>query len=72
MYLSRPIFTWPINWKTSPALEFQYELNEILLGFASPRYERSQAHTVHGFEFELLLEAEEAAIAFDGRLLRLR
>lgn len=64
-YLSRPVFDFDVNWSSAPHKEFSYDLREIGLAFAFPRYERLQSFTTHAIEFEMLLESEAAIKAWD-------
>ena len=72
LFQTRPVFPFAANWAQTPAKRFSYELNERLLGFAAPRYERLQSHTLHGFDFDVLLEAEADLDAFDDFTSELR
>jgi hypothetical protein len=54
-YLGRPVWTIPVNWDTQPTRRFSYELNEILLGQAAPKYQPIARSTVGGFTFDIEL-----------------
>lgn len=54
-YLSRPVYEFAKNWRSTPKKRFQYDLNETLLGFASPQFDPIQSHTIQGIDFEVML-----------------
>jgi uncharacterized phage protein (TIGR02218 family) len=59
-FLDRPVFDFDVNWATTPKTNYTCTLNEKVLAFAFPRYERLQLHTVQGVEFQMLLASEDA------------
>lgn len=66
------MFEFDVNWASTPKKEFHYDLREVRLAFALPRYERLQSHTTHGVEFQLLLESETAIAAWDDFTLQVK
>lgn len=64
-YLSRPVFDLDINWAATPKKMFSYDLRELSLAFAAPRFERLQSHTSQAIEFELPLDTESKLAAWD-------
>ena len=66
VYLTRPVWTIPVNWTDTPKRTFSYDLRDILLGQASPKYQPLANSTVTGIEFEIQLGDEEAVMAFEA------
>ncbi len=67
-YLSRPVWTFAINWAAEPAASWSYDLRETQLGFGRPDYSPLQRHILRGWQFKLLLESPVAIAAFDAFL----
>ena len=64
-YLSRPVLSQAKNWATAPAKQFSYNLDEVLLGYSSPRFQRVQSQTIRGLEFSALLASAAQIDAFE-------
>lgn len=75
-YLSRPVFTTPINWTDGVSQRLSYDLRELVIGFGAEVFAPLQTHVVHGFEFNVQLNTEAEILALEnffaalhGRLL---
>ncbi len=75
-YLSRPVFTTPINWTDGVSQRLSYDLRELAIGFGAEVFAPLQTHVVHGFEFNVQLNTEMEILALEnffaalhGRLL---
>lgn len=66
LYLSRPVFDFAIDWSKTPVKRFSYDLREILLGHAAPKFQPLAGQAVEGLEFDLLLEDEAALVEFEA------
>lgn len=65
LYLNRPVFTAFVNWASAPLKTFTYDLRELQIAFAAPRYERLQNHTVQGYECEVAFRTEADLVAWE-------
>ena len=70
-YLSRPIFPLPIDWSTTPARTFTYNLRELQIGFGPQSVAPLQQEIVHGLSFSLNLQPADVA-ALDAFLTALQ
>lgn len=64
-YQTRPVWTIPINWADAPKRSFSYDLRDILLGQAAPKYQPLANHTVTGLEFTVELPDESVVQDFE-------
>jgi uncharacterized phage protein (TIGR02218 family) len=65
-YLSRPIFTTPINWTDGVSQRLSYDLRELSIGFGAEVFAPLQSHVVHGFEFSVQLNTETEILALEN------
>jgi hypothetical protein len=65
-YLSRPIFTVPINWTDGVSQRLSYDLRELQIGFGAEVFAPLQEHVVHGFEFSVQLNTETEILALES------
>ncbi len=65
-YLSRPIFTTPINWTDGASQRLSYDLRELQIGFGAEVFAPLQSHVVHGFEFSVQLHTEAEILALEN------
>ncbi|HEY1170229.1 MAG TPA: phage BR0599 family protein [Verrucomicrobiae bacterium] len=71
-YLSRPIFTTPINWTDGASQRLSYDLRELAIGFGAEVFAPLQSHVVHGFEFSVQLNTETEILALENFFAALR
>ncbi len=65
-YLSRPVFTTPINWTDGASQRLSYDLRELSIGFGAEVFAPLQSHVVHGFEFSVQLHTETDILALEN------
>ncbi len=65
-YLTRPVFEFRVNWKPTPSVQFDYELNEITLGFGGASLAQLQENTGRQIELELVLEGNDSIADFEA------
>ena len=65
-YLNRPVFDFALDWSKAPVRRLKYDLREILLGYAAPRFQPIATRDAESLEFELLLEDESALMEFEA------
>lgn len=65
-YLSRPVFTTPINWTDRLNQRLSYDLRELSIGFGAEVFAPLQNHVVHGFEFNVQLHTETEILALEN------
>jgi len=66
IYLTRPVFTFPINWASPVNKSFAFDLKEQRLGFASEYFATLQKNVVQGFQLTTWLDGNAAIAAFDA------
>lgn len=71
-YLSRPIFTTPVNWTDGASQRLSYDLRELAIGFGAEVFAPLQNHVVHGFEFSVQLNTETEILALENFFAALR
>lgn len=52
-FLSVPIFDWPIDWTDPVNGNWEFDLQELQIGFGPELLDPYQAHILHGWEFSL-------------------
>jgi hypothetical protein len=65
MYLTRPVFEFPIHWNESPSKPLTFDLNKLEIGFGKPFFAALQSHVVQGYDFSLYLKSAAEIMAFD-------
>jgi hypothetical protein len=67
-YLSRPVWTFPVNWASQPSTSWAYNLREKQLGFGRPSYDPLQRHVIRGLQFAVYLGTPAAIAEFESFL----
>lgn len=75
-YLTRPVFQFPINWRTDVSRGFTLDLRDAALGFGAEVFTSRQLHVVNGWQSAIELSTEQQIADYDafvdgrkGRLL---
>ncbi len=71
-YLTRPVFTTPINWTDGVSQRLSYDLRELQIGFGAEVFAPLQSQVVHGFEFSVQLNTEAEILALENFFAALR
>ncbi len=56
-YLSRAVFTFPVDWADQPEASIDYELGVVDLGWNARKYFGDEVDTVHGWRFTTYLSS---------------
>lgn len=64
-YLSRPVFTWGVDWTTTPVQRLDYAVQEVGLGLKEELLWGDQRHVARGWSAEVPLDGGDAIAGFD-------
>ena len=72
LYFSRPVFTWDLDWSTSPVQRLDYDIQEVGYGLKETLLWGDQTHVIRGWTAEVPLDSGEAISEFDAWTAALR
>jgi hypothetical protein len=72
LYFSRPVFTWDLDWSTSPVQRLDYDIQEVGCGLKETLLWGDQTHVIRGWTAEVPLDSGEAISEFDAWTAALR
>jgi len=64
-YLSRPVFTWDVDWASSPVQRLDYDIQEVGHGLKEELLWGDQTHVIRSWSAEVPLDSGAAITEFD-------
>ena len=65
VYLSRPVFTWDLDWSARPMRRIDFGIRELSYGLKEPLLWSDQEHVVNVWAAEITLDTAAEISAFD-------